>query len=146
MLTKHHILLSTIISIPFYYIGEPWMALSCLFMGIFIDVDHQLDFYLLFGKFTMSINELNNELLEHNRDNFFCPLHSWEFMILLLILSIRFNVFIGAFVGAFTHLLADILFNEQGPQDLFLRFSFFYRARNQLKQYEEFRRNYSNKK
>lgn len=127
------------------------MALVCLLSGIFIDIDHQLDFYLLFKRFTWSISELRDQLLEHNTHTFFCPLHSWEFIILLVLLSYRFDVFIGAVVGVTVHIAVDIIFNEYeaiqkyGVIAIFKRFFFLSRVRRDLKKYKEFRRNYTPK-
>ncbi len=133
--------LSVALSLPFLFIGEYWMALTCLLFGIFIDIDHQLDFYLLFGRFTWSITELSEELLEHNKPTFFCPLHSWEFIILLVLLSCRFDMFIGATVSVTIHLITDIMFNYREKQDL-LKFSCLYRAKGELKLYKQFRQDY----
>ncbi len=149
MKARHHVALSATLSLPFLFIGEYWMALTCLLFGIFIDVDHQLDFYLLFGRFTWSITELSEELKEHNKPAFFCPLHSLEFIILLVLLSCWFDMFIGAVVSVTAHLITDVLFNKREELDSELdplRSFFLYRARGELRLYEEFRRNYTNKK
>ena len=144
MKARHHIALSVALSLPFLFVGECWMALTCLIFGVFIDVDHQLDFYLLFGRFTWSITELSEQLKERNTPVFFCPLHSWEFIILLVLLSYWFDMFIGAVVSVTVHLITDILFNYWEELDL-LRFSFLYRARGEMELYEEFRCNRTNK-
>lgn len=152
MKARHHVLLSVILSLLFLFVDEYWMALTCLLFGTFIDVDHQLDFYLLFGRFTWSITELSEELKEHNNPAFFCPLHSLEFIILLVLLSWWFDMFIGAVVSVTAHLITDVLFNklfnrhkELDPELDPFRSFFLYRARGELKLYEEFRRNYTNK-
>ncbi len=145
MKARYHVALSVALSLPFLFVGEYWMALTCLLFGIFIDVDHQLDFYLLFSRFTWSITELSEQLKEHNNPVFFCPLHSYEFIILLALLSCWFDMFIGAVVSVAVHLTTDILFNkreEREELDL-LKFFFLYRVRDELKLYEEFRRNRS---
>lgn len=144
MKARYHVLLSAVLSLPFLFVGEYLMALTCLLFGAFIDIDHQLDFYLLFGRFTWDITELSEQLLEHNKPTFFCPLHSYEFIILLALLSYWFDMFIGAVVSVTVHLITDILFNYREDLDL-LRFFFLYRARSELRLYEEFRRNYTDK-
>ena len=153
MKARYHVALSAALSLPFLFVGECWMALACLLFGIFIDVDHQLDFYLLFGRFTWSITELSEELKEHNNPVFFCPLHSLEFIILLVLLSWWFGMFIGAVVSVTAHLITDVLFNklfnrhkELDPELDPFRSFFLYRARGELRLYEEFRRNYTDKK
>lgn len=144
MKARYHVVLSMTLSLPFLFIGEYWMALACLLFGVFIDVDHQLDFYLLFSRFTWSVTELSEQLKEHNVPTFFCPLHSWEFIILLALLSCWFDMFIGAAVSVTMHLITDIIFNKREELDL-LRFFFLYRARGELKLYEKFRCNHPNK-
>ncbi len=138
MKARYHVALSAALSLPFLFIGEYWMALTCLLFGILIDIDHQLDFYLLFGRFTWNITELSEELKGYNKDTFFCPLHSWEFIILLALLSYWFDMFIGAGVGVTVHLITDVIFNYRKDLDL-LRFFFLYRARGELRLYEKFR-------
>lgn len=144
MKARYHVALSAALSLPFLFVGKRWMALTCLLFGIFIDVDHQLDFYLLFGRFTLNVTELSEKLKEHNKPAFFCPLHSCEFIILLALLSYWFDMFIGAALSVTAHLITDILFNKREELDL-LRFSFLYRARGDLKLYEEFRCNRTDK-
>jgi len=141
MMARYHAILSTALSLPFLLVGEYWMALTCLLFGIFIDIDHQLDFYLLFSRFTWDITELSEQLREHNKPTFFCPLHSWEFIILLALLSCWFDMLIGAVVSVTAHLITDIIFNYREGLDL-LRLFFLYRARGDLKVYKQFRQNY----
>jgi len=145
MKARYHVALSAALSLPFLFIGEYWMALTCLLFGALIDVDHQLDFYLLFGRFTWNITELSEELLEHNQPTFFCPLHSLEFIISLVLLSWRFDMFVGAVVSVTVHLITDILFNYRKELDL-LRVSFLYRARGELRLYEQFRQSHQQPK
>ncbi len=144
MKARYHVLMSLTLAIPFAVAGSYWGSLMCILSGIFIDVDHQLDFYLLFGRFTLSMTELSEGLKEHNKPTFFCPLHSWEFIILLALLSYWHSMFIGTVVSVTAHLIADIIFNKREELDL-LRFFFLYRARSELKLYEKFRRNYADK-
>ncbi len=141
MKARYHVLLSAALSLPFLFVGEYLMALNCLLFGTFIDIDHQLDFYLLFGRFTWDITELSEKLQEHNKPTFFCPLHSYEFIILLALLSCWFDMFIGAVVSVTAHLITDIIFNYREGLDL-LRLFFLYRARGDLKVYKQFRQNY----
>jgi len=149
MKSRHHVALSAALALLFLFIGEYWMVLTCLLFGIFIDVDHQLDFYLLFGRFTWSITELSEELKAHNESTFFstffCPFHSWEFVILLVLLSRWFDMFVGAVVSVTVHLVTDIMFNVPEEERDLLMFFFLYRARGVLRLYEEFRCNYTDK-
>ena len=145
MKARYHVAVSATLSVPFLFVGEYWMALTCLLFGILIDIDHQLDFYLLFGRFTWNITELSEELEKHSKTMFFCPLHSWEFIILLVLLSYWFNMFVGAVVSVTVHLITDMMFNIQREEwDLF-RFFFLLRVKGELELYEEFRHNHTNK-
>lgn len=141
MTPKFHLAFSMMIALPFLLWGYWGMALACIVFGGFMDIDHQLDFYLLFGRFTGSWRELSEKLERYNGARFFSPLHSWEFLILLGVLSFWFDMFIGAVVGASLHLFLDILFNERRIF-LFSRFSFLFRWKDELRAYGVFRKNW----
>lgn len=136
-----HVVSSVALSLPALLAGNWWMAVACVVFGGFMDVDHQLDFYLLFGRFTWSLSELSEKLDRYNKPTFFCPLHSWEFLVLLVVLSFWFDMFAGAALGVAAHLLGDILFNER-EEFHFSRWSFLLRWRTELMIYEDFRRHW----
>jgi len=117
MKARYHVALSVALSLPFLSIGEHWMALTCLLSGIFIDVDHLVDYYVSHGKFTLSITELSNEM---DTDMYICPLHSWEFLTLLFLFSLRFNFLVGAVWGVLTHIIADMITNPIHFRNVFL--------------------------
>lgn len=83
MESKYHQLISAIISIIHYSItGDYIVSIVAFLVGVFIDVDHQLDYYLNTGKITFSVKELSIP-----RYPFWLVFHSTEVALLFPIIS-----------------------------------------------------------
>ena len=85
------------------------MAISCFTIGVFIDIDHLIDFWITAGTLPKSTSELNATL--NSYELVFLPLHSWEILLALMILTPIHPAFFGATIGYFFHLLTDLIFN-----------------------------------
>jgi len=91
-----------------------WIAgISCLLIGIFIDLDHLLDFWLNRG-FSLRPSEFFDFCYRGTSRKFYDILHGWEFVPLIWLLT-RFprleELGWGLTTGYALHLLGDQLFN-----------------------------------
>lgn len=131
MQVSKHVVASVVVSaLVWWWLRSSAAALACFLAGVFIDLDHIVDFiynnrrHLKFHRF---FKAFEFEILE----NIFVFLHSWEFALvwLALLLSlpeVRQPVVLGLFVGFVTHLALDNLFNRHSRWAYFL----FYRLRH----------------
>ena len=120
---KFHVLISALFSLPFFFSGNYLGGFLFFVAGVFIDFDHEVDYYVLYGKFTLNPYDLATKLRE---EHFFCPLHSWELCLLAGIISLEYVFLTGLFYGWLLHLILDMFTNNMTPQLL----SLVYRIRN----------------
>lgn len=148
-----HVIASVLVSaLVWLWLRSSAAALACFLMGVFIDLDHIIDFlynnrrHLRFRRF-FAVFEF--EILE----NIFVFLHSWEFALVWLALlacvpDARQPVALGLFVGFVTHLGLDNLFNRHSRWAYFilyrLRYGFaakyYYGAREYRRRMKRVRR------
>ena len=77
MQSRYHIVLSSTISIAlFIMVKDPFAAITCFIVGVFIDIDHLMDYWMLTGKLTRSTTELMKTIEPY--ELIFVPFHSWE--------------------------------------------------------------------
>ena len=153
MQVSKHVITSVIVSaLVWWWLRSSAAALACFLMGVFIDLDHIVDFiynnrrHLRFHRFFPAFEF---EVLE----NIFVFLHSWEFALvwLALLLSlpdVRQPVALGLFVGFVTHLGLDNLFNRHARWAYFLLYRlrhgfagrYYYGAREYRKRLKRARR------
>jgi len=115
-----HFLLSLIIGVVLsFYFGSPfYMILSAILAGFLIDVDHLIDYFLTFKKFNLKRFLKSQQFTISNR--VIKIFHSWELVILFLIISYLFlynpliqGIFISASLSMFIHLLSDCIINRE---------------------------------
>ena len=106
MKARYHILTT----VPFIitYINNPSFFLPFFIGAVLIDFDHCVDFFLRFRRPTFSITELSESLAL--KPNFIIPLHSFEFAMLVSVLSLLTqNGTINAFTcGYMVHMFFDL--------------------------------------
>jgi hypothetical protein len=89
-------------------------AVGCFTGGFLIDVDHYLD-YLVFEKqwHRPGPGSFLRYYFSHSPKKLVLPLHSAEFMILLLLATLLYplSFFVGYWIGALMHLIFDVLVN-----------------------------------
>lgn len=108
-----------------------WVAgLSCCLIGIFIDLDHFLDFWINRG-FTLSIREFLDFCYRGTSATFYDLLHGYEYIPLYVWLT-TFPVLRclgwGLTVGYLLHLLCDQFFNTHlNRWTYFLSYRLFHR-------------------
>ena len=115
MKLQYHIITSIPISFAIYfYFNSISAALISFLSGVFIDIDHILD-YILHGKFSLHLKDYYLFSLERQFSKIYLFFHSFEIMILLWIIISYFklNLFWIAFViGLTQHLILDCIFNS----------------------------------
>ena len=152
MQPSKHVVVSVLVSaLVWWWLRSSAAALACFLMGVFIDLDHIIDFLcnsrrkLRFHRF---FTAFEFEVME----NIFVFLHSWEFALiwLALLLSLpeaRQPVVQGLFIGFVTHLGLDNLFNRHSRWAYFLLYrlrhgfaaKYFYGAREYRKRLKHVR-------
>ena len=125
-----HVVISAATGGIFLYSTHSWAgAVACFFSGIFIDLDHHLDFYLEKGKIPLRYSELLYFCEKEKTGKLYLFFHSYELLALfwLLIMFLHLGYFwSGLALGLTTHLIADQIFNPLKPLGYFL----IYRIRN----------------
>ena len=130
MRPTNHIIISGGVSAVFAIWAKSWGAVfACFLSGIFIDLDHHLDYYLAKKKIPFSYKKLIDFLKNDHESKIHLFLHSYEFLFLFW-LSIFFfdlnNIWLGIAIGFTTHILCDEIANPLKPLAYFLTF----RAKN----------------
>lgn len=132
MKPTHHVIISGGVSAVFALWAQSWGAVvACFLSGIFIDLDHHLDYFIFKKELPLSYKKLVHFLRHEHRSKLFLFLHSYE--VLVLIWSAIFLlgldlVWIGIAIGFTTHILCDEAFNPISPRGYFLT----YRAKNRF--------------
>lgn len=117
MKSRHHLFVTLFLVVPYIIIGEYFMALLSLVFGVFIDVDHSIDYYIAHGEWTVSPTKLSNM---NNLDIRYLFLHSWELVILMIGLSLWKWSFFGVTMAVVLHLYMDHLGNKISFKQLWL--------------------------
>lgn len=117
-----HLLIHLLISLFSGFIvwklwGRPLLSfISALTGGFFIDIDHLLDYVFAFGlSFKLQSFFAGSQFLES--DKIYVLFHAWEYVIILLILTLIFrskivkSVMLGLALGMFLHLSTDVFIN-----------------------------------
>lgn len=129
MTLLHHVTASAIISGALFLIFRSWgLAATSLLSGIFIDLDHVID-YIRERGFRYDTRRFFDFFYEEKYDSITLIFHGWEWLALLLFLSWRteWNPLVtGTFIGCSQHLILDKIYNIA----TFGSYSFFWRLIN----------------
>jgi hypothetical protein len=114
MSPKYHVAISAVISRVLYAIFKSWaLAIAAFVSGIFIDLDHVIDYVIEHG-FHFNIKKFFHFFYGEQYKKINLILHRWEWLIILLILSwlTDWNPWItGVFIGFSQHILSDRIYN-----------------------------------
>jgi hypothetical protein len=92
-----------------------WVAgAACCMVGIFVDLDHFLDYWLNRG-FSLNVEKLMDFCYNGTSRKFYDVLHAYEYIPLLCWLAVTpgyRNLGLGMTIGYILHLLGDQLFNS----------------------------------
>ena len=113
MLPKTHFILTLLLSLILYALSfaTPLQAAIILAAGVLIDVDHWL-IYAIKRK-DLSIRKAYkwfygfNERKEHKR--FLYIFHTFESFLIILLIGLKFTIFLWVFLGMAFHLLMDFI-------------------------------------
>ncbi|MBI5742068.1 MAG: hypothetical protein HZA16_15325 [Nitrospirae bacterium] len=111
----HHIAFSTAVSGVLYMISRSWgLATACFLSGIFIDLDHVIDFLLIYGwpfSFKRFFNVFYHEM---GFKKIYLLFHAWEWLLLLFAAAWASGWdpwLTGLFAGCGHHMFLDYLHN-----------------------------------
>lgn len=123
----HHIVVSTMVSGIFYGIFKSWeLTIASFISGVFIDLDHLVD-YLIENGIHFNVNDFLNFIYEEKNKKIIFLFHGWEWSIVLITVDwiTNWNPWItGVLIGYGHHIFLDALFNTNWP---LLGYSFLWR-------------------
>jgi hypothetical protein len=115
MRIQYHAAASVTISGILYLLFKSWgLSLSCCLSGIFIDIDHVIDYFREKG-WTLSIREFFRAFHECQFERIVLLCHGWEWIVLCGIASwlTDWNPWItGTFLGISQHIVIDAATNS----------------------------------
>lgn len=151
-LLKHAVVSLVISALVWWWLRSLAGAAACFLVGVFIDLDHVIDFFYNRRRhlqFHRIFTVFEFEIME----NIFVFLHSWEFALVWLALLLtlpeaRQPVVLGLFIGFVSHLLLDNFFNRHARWAYFLLYrlrygfagKYYYGAREYRKRLKHARR------
>lgn len=131
MKIEHHITVSTIVSVILYMIYKSWgLSIASLLTGIFIDLDHIIDYLIAHGS-RIHPREFLLYFYKEKHRKITLLFHAWEWLLCLSIMTVftEFNPWIsGACVGYGHHIIADYIYSKTS----FRSYSFFWRWKNRF--------------
>ena len=84
MKPSYHVLVSAGVSAGYWYYFKSWpAALACFLSGIFIDIDHYLDYYLARKKIPWRYSDLCDFCRYEEKGKIYLLFHSCELIIFL---------------------------------------------------------------
>ena len=128
MMPSKHVVVSTVTSAVFFAVTKSWGgSLACFLSGIFIDLDHVVDYWIIRKKICYSYKKLMDFCLEQT-EKAYMIFHSYELLVFLLavVITLHFQVvWLGCLIGLSVHMFFDQVTNTIDPFAYFL----FYRAK-----------------
>ena len=129
MMLSGHIVASSVTSFAFYGVTKSWPAtLACFLSGIFIDLDHVVDYCLIKRKWHCSFKQLKDFCLNDRQSKVYLFFHSIELLALLWAAYFYYDmdvIWLGVLVGLSVHMALDQLTNDVYPAT----YSFIYRLK-----------------
>lgn len=105
---------------------KSWAAtLACFLSGIFIDIDHHLDYCLVRGKFPFFYRELQDYCLTARNGKLYLIFHSYELLLIFWIILTHYRldgIWIGIAIGMSVHLFCDQWSNPLKPLAYFITY------------------------
>lgn len=129
----YHIVSSLALATLIYFLGYGLTpALIAFLAGVFIDLDHLIDFWALKPKNPFDVRLfLNSEELDNQKKYFLLFGHGWEWLFLVFLLTYFFHWDINLLClgfGLALHFLLDIANLKKGPNKYNpLTYLFFFR-------------------
>ena len=118
MKIKHHALTSTIVAGVLYAVFRSWgLAIASFISGIFIDLDHIIDYWIEHG-WRFNLKRFFNYFDDKNfvdRKRLFFIFHAWEWLLLLFFAAMLSNwdMWITGFLAGYAqHMILDEIYNS----------------------------------
>jgi len=95
--------------------------LSAIIGGVLIDLDHFIDYFLVFGK-NFRLDYFNNGYQFLKSGNLYIFFHAWEYAIILMLLVFTIkskalkSVFLGLALGLLLHIGTDVVVDRIPPK------------------------------
>jgi hypothetical protein len=142
MTLKHHVVISTTVTTLFAVWSPSWPGwLACFLSGIFIDVDHNLDYFLWRKELPISYRKLIDFLKNDHDAKLYLFLHSYELLAALWFCIFYFGlneIWWGMAVGLTVHMACDEYYNPLRPLAYFL----IYRCSHKFSRRKLFKKGY----
>ncbi|NLB60486.1 MAG: hypothetical protein GX806_05400 [Lentisphaerae bacterium] len=130
MKLPHHAIASLIVSgLVWLWLRSAAAAGACFLAGVFVDLDHVLDYSLQYGRrirWRHLIAVFETGLFE----NIYIFLHAWEWILVMLVLLWLIDwkpALLGLLIGFGTHLAMDQIGNRHQPWSYFLFYRMWHR-------------------
>jgi len=106
---EHTVISAVAGGVVYYFSKSPVSAGSAFLAGIFIDIDHFVDYFLNVA-FRIDIKDFFRKCTTYSMKKFYVPLHSYEVILLLIAvnLAVKSEIALGVLVGFSVHLMADL--------------------------------------
>ena len=128
MTLKNHVMISTGVTAILSIWMKSWPGLAaCFLSGIFIDLDHNLDYFIWRREPPVSYRKLIDFLKNDHDAKLYLFLHSYELLAALWLCIFYFDlntVWVGMAAGLTVHMACDEIYNPLGP----LAYFFTYRV------------------
>jgi len=125
-------------------VKSPLATVVCFLSGVFIDIDHHLDYFIAKRRIPWRYKDLVDYFEDINSGKLYLVLHSYE-LLFLLWMGIYFlmlnDIWLGLAVGATVHLACDALVNSFRPMTYFM----FFRIKNRFDRKRLFTQEYVQK-
>ncbi len=126
MKVPYHAVVSLAVSgLVWLWLSSAAAALACFLAGVFVDLDHLVDYCLKYGA-RIRPRHLFHVFETEVADNVFVFLHAWEWIPLALVIMWLVDdwppVAIGLLIGFSVHLVFDQLVNRHHPWAYFITF------------------------
>jgi len=122
----HHILISGgVTAVLSIWIKSSGALLACFLSGIFIDLDHHLDYFIAKKRIPLSYNKLSEFCHNEHGAKLYLIFHSYELLAVIWICIYGWslgNIWVGVAVGMTTHLFCDEFANPIKPMAYFFTF------------------------
>lgn len=130
MKLPHHIAVSIVVSaLVWLWLRSATAALACFGAGVFVDLDHVIDYVLQYGH-RIRPRHLFRAFEAELFDNIFVFLHAWEWILVGLVILWLIDwkpAALGLIIGFTTHLVLDHLTNRHNPWAYFITYRLAHR-------------------
>ena len=122
----HHVIISGGVTFVFsIWVKSTWALAACFLSGIFIDLDHHLDYYLARKEVPLNYRKFVDFFKHERRAKLYLFLHAYELLFILWVSIFAFslgNVWLGVALGFTTHIICDEIFNPFKPLAYFMTY------------------------